>query len=224
MNLPNHSFLELRIPSVRATSFGRSIVLQQAATSVPQPGVQEAAVDERPRNAATTAAEMSPGEGWRRFAVVDNALAPVEDPSRAVFAARVIPRNFGIALGLLAHRDGLLVNATPALRFSLLDVKSTIVVPGVDAIFYVAEKIKPYVGAPPAEILGQECPICKIPFDAQTRVGACRCRQFYHFETRESHPQTPDKDRLECFQQTKVCRCGATLMTEEQFTWSADEL
>ena len=174
--------------------------------------------------AAVSAAEISPAEGRRFFGVADGALISVAEPSEAVFAARVIRWNFGVALALVAFSEGLLVNGLNALRFSVLDIRSTLVVPGVDAFFYVTEKIKPYVGPPPAEILGQECPICKIPFDADTRVGACRCGQFFHFETPESHPDVSDEDRLDCFQRTGICHCRAALITEEQLLWSPEEL
>ena len=117
-----------------------------------------------------------------------------------------------------------MINGFPALRFAVLGVRSSLAVPGASAMLNVAEKISPYVGPPPREILEKECPICKIPFDALTRVGGCRCGQFYHFETSTSHPNVPEKDLLSCFQQARVCHCRAALTTEEQITGSTDEL
>jgi hypothetical protein len=171
-----------------------------------------------------TCTQLSPADGLRRFAVAGQALVTTDDPAATVFAAGAVASNFHLALALIRHCDGLLVDGRPALGFSVLDVKSTLVVPGLDGMIYVAHLVRPYVGPPPQQLLNKECPICKIPFAADTRVGMCRCGQFYHFETAQSHPQVSDENRLNCFQQARVCHCGASLTAEEQWTWSADDL
>jgi hypothetical protein len=203
---------------------GHLMVLLCARGQTPPRDSQFTAADEKSCAAVTAAAEFSPVEGRRNFGVADGALIPVAEPREALFAARVIRWNFGAALAIVAYCEGLLVNGLKALQFSVLDIRSTLVVPGIDAFFYVTEKIKPYVGPPPTEILGRECPACKIPFDVDTRVGACRCGQFFHFETPESHSDVDNEDRLDCFQRTGICHCGAALITEEQLLWRPDEL
>jgi hypothetical protein len=211
------------IASLDAKTFDRFIALQQAPARVSQAELATSVMEEQPRAAATTVAELSPADEPRFFGVVEGALRVVDDPGRAVFAACVVRRNFGLALVVVAWAE-LLVDGIEALALSVLDLKSTLIVRGIDSLFYVGERTTPYVGPPPQEILGQECPICRIPFDRETRVGACRCGRFFHFETPDSHPQASDEDRLDCFQRAGVCPCRAVLTTEEQPLESLEEL
>ena len=176
-----------------------------------------------PRAALATLAELACDGQWRHFGVADDAVVPTDDPGDAVFSARCVERNFGIALAVVSHGEDLLVNGFPALRFSLLAARSSLALPSAGAMMYVAEKTGPYVGPPPAEILGKECPICKIAFDAATRVGGCRCGQFYHFETPESHPEISGDNLLRCFEQARVCSCRAALTTAEHISESEEE-
>jgi hypothetical protein len=214
-------------------ALNRRMVLQQASTDAAQPESGGDGLLPTPRStgrqsvqpaAVTTLAELACDGQWQHFGVAGGSVVPVVDRVGAVFSARVVPRNFGLALAVLSGGGGLLINGFPALRFSLLGARCSLAVPGANAMLYVAEKIAPYVGPPPPEILGKDCPICKVPFDVLTRVGGCRCGQFYHFETAESHPHVREEDLLRCFQQTGVCHCRGVLTAAEQITGCEDEL
>lgn len=57
------------------------------------------------------------------------------------------------------------------------------------------------LGPPPAEFFGKPCPVCRVLFDADTRVYLCDCGQPMHAEG----PEKKAEDRLECARVKPLC-------------------
>lgn len=117
------------------------------------------------------------------------------DAAAALAGFRLVHRRLGAALAMLAMADGILVNGLSALPLSVLTTRDSVTLaPG--CLYYVTERIRPFLGAPTGELLGKKCPLCRLAPDPQSRVLVCVCGAPYHWETAGSHPQTPEKDRL----------------------------
>ncbi len=65
----------------------------------------------------------------------------------------------------------------------------------------------------PPESVGKDCPVCRVPFTAGTRVVLCsRCGAAQHLEGKE----VPERDRLECARLNPECPlCGEETLLEE---------
>jgi len=204
---------------------GRKLLLQQAGVSTPSSSTWKNARFQNKRAEVQTAAELTLADGMRWFGVANRQLSAAEGPNDAIFGACAVRRNFDLSLALLARGDGLLADGLPALRLSVLDIRATLVVPGVDGFFFINRSTRPFCGQPPAAVLGRECPVCRIAFDGDTQVASCGCGAIFHYETPQSHPTVRELDRLNCFQQAGKCgHCGSPLTTEEQFAWSPESL
>jgi hypothetical protein len=154
---------------------------------------------------------VDPDTGWPRAD---------EDKSKARAVFRMVRRGrMGNALAMIAHAEDILVNGLPALPLSVLAPKDSITL-GCSCLCYVTERIKPFVGQPGGEQLTQKCPFCRLVTDASTRIVTCMCGAAYHWETAESHPQSPENDRLRCFEKIQNClSCGRQLSKEETLVW-----
>src|SRR5579859_695366 len=147
-------------------------------------------------------------------------IGRAQRPAEAVAAFRMVRRgHMGNALAMLALGEDILVNGLPALPLAVLAPKDSITLqPG--RLCYITERIKPFIGQPSGEHLKQKCPFCRLVTDATTRIVTCQCGAAYHWETAESHPQTPENDRLHCFDKIHNClSCGRPLTKEESLIW-----
>jgi hypothetical protein len=197
----------------------RKLLVQQARLPSPSPSPYKSPRSDSKRT-MPTAAELSLADGMRWFRVAEGQLFSAESPSEALFGMCAVRRNFDLSLVLVARGDGLLADGLPVLRFSVLDIRTTLLVPGIEELLFINRSVRPFCGQPPAAILGSECPICKIKFDGDTQVASCACGAFFHNETQQSHPAVCESDRLSCFQLAGKCgRCGSPLTIEEQFAW-----
>lgn len=149
---------------------------------------------------------------------------PVTDQQDSIAGFAVIKRRLGSALTMTTHRGGVIVNGLPALSFTvLLPRDSVVIAPGVHS--YVTERIRPYIGAPLPESIGVKCPFCRIPVTHDTRVVSCRCGVVYHHETEESHGAINEKDRLDCLSKIRVClSCSRPVTLEESLVWDPETL
>lgn len=147
------------------------------------------------------------------------------DGQDAVAGFTVIKRRLGLALAMTtADHAGVLVNGLPALRFTVLSPRDSVVLsPGMHS--YITERVRPHVGAPTEPMIGLKCPFCKIAVDADTRVAACRCGVLYHAESAESHPAIAEEDRLNCLSKVRAClSCSRPVALEEFLVWDPGEL
>ncbi len=140
--------------------------------------------------------------------------------AQALAVFRIVRRGRrGNALAMISQGEDILVNGLPALPLAVLAPKDSITI-GPGCLCYITERIKPFVGQPSAEQLTQKCPFCRLVTDAGTRVVTCLCGAAYHWETAESHPQTPENDRLRCFEKIQNClSCGRQLSKDETLVW-----
>jgi len=164
------------------------------------------------------------GEGWV-WAKVDAAtrhIVKVSGPEKADVGLQSLVLGKKRVLGFLPLRPGTLVNALPALPFSALTTRDNFLLPG--CIAYVTTRIQLFVGRPPQELLGKDCIFCGIPVEKGTRVVVCHCGQAVHFESKDSHPDVAEEDRLGCFEQVKKClACSRTLTLEPYLLWDPRE-
>src|SRR5205823_5172789 len=84
----------------------------------------------------------------------------------------------------------------------------------------------PAARRPPAgELVGKQCPFCRIPADTTTRVVTCRCGVLYHHETAESHPHVSEGERLKCFEMIRAClSCGRPVTAHDYLVWDPASL
>ena len=144
----------------------------------------------------------------------------VDNASQALAIFRIVRRRrMGNALAMISQAKDILVNGLPALPLAILAAKDSITL-GPGCLCYVTERIKPFVGQPSGEQLTQKCPFCRLLTDSSSRVVTCLCGAAYHWETSESHPNTPENDRLRCFEKIQNClSCGRQLGKEETLVW-----
>jgi hypothetical protein len=70
--------------------------------------------------------------------------------------------------------------------------------------FHVALFNKPQLGPPPASVLGKLCPVCRVPFAADSTCVACLCGVVLHCEGDEK--KGPDAEEvLRCAQERHEC-------------------
>jgi hypothetical protein len=161
----------------------------------------------------------SDGVVWVRVDAPQRRLVRVAESCEAVAGFRVARRKLGAELGMLAPRADVRVNGLPALRFTMLAPKDSVLLES-GYLTYVTERFRPYVGTPPRECIGKKCSFCRIPATESTRIVTCRCGVFYHSESVESHPDVPDDDRLKCLDRIKKClSCGRTVSLDEYLVW-----
>ena len=150
-------------------------------------------------------------------------LCVVDDEAKGIAGFTVVHRRLGPALGMVAKRPGLLVNALPALDFHALGPRDCLVLaPGV--MTCVTERFFPHAGPPLPEHLGLRCPCCKIEVTSGTHVVSCRCGCVYHNESAQSHPDLDAEDRLNCFEKVRVClSCNRPLTLDPVLVWDPEE-
>lgn len=155
---------------------------------------------------------------WARMNSELGTLEPVQEPDDATLGFRTVSRRISMDLVMVTTEDHVLVNGVPALRLAVLGPRDSVML-GTNRMFYVTQRVKPHVGPPTEEMLGEKCPFCRIPFDAKTTVVTCSCKTAYHNE-----PPTK-KGALECFRKMNNClECRKELSLDEYLVWDPEEL
>lgn len=180
--------------------------------------------DEQPDVDPPFAVRGADGTVWARLNGESGMLERMDGPADAEFAFRVLKRRFSTDMAMLTRRHDVLVNGLPALKLSLLGTKDSVrLAPG--RMFYVTERVNPYVGMATEEHVGKKCPFCRMPITADTYVATCRCGAVYHNETGESHPDLSEEDRLDCVSKVQTClACGHELKLSEHLLWDPESL
>lgn len=164
---------------------------------------------------------LSAAEGlvWARIDPLPGGLVRTERSEEAVAGFRVVRRRLGAALAMVVQRERVLVNGAPALPLAVLAVKdSVLMAPGRH--FFVTQRLKAFVGPPPAHALKKPCPFCHIPITEDTRIYLCPCGSAYHYETADSHHQVEESERLNCFSKIEKCQsCLRRLTLDEFLEW-----
>lgn len=110
-----------------------------------------------------------------------------------------------------SHADAR-INGQPAPRLALLKEKDVFTC-GRHVILHVTLYHHASLGSPRPELIGKECPVCRVPFTAETTVFACSCGAALHHEA--SDPQG-----LKCATMRGDCpSCGRPIVLEAGYTW-----
>lgn len=129
-------------------------------------------------------------------------LEPIVDAHGKLRLLMVQPEGFNARL-----------NGLPARRVSVLREKDFLHLTP-DCSLHVSVLHRPCIGPPPAALLGRECPVCRVPFVAESRCYACQCGAGLHFE------EGPDS--LECVRTRTECVCGQPIILTEGFGYQPD--
>ena len=135
-------------------------------------------------------------------------LEPIHQPKRQ---PRVL---------LLSPEPGrVLLNDRRAGRVALLAERDQFRV-GASPLFHVTLFTRPRIGPPPAELVGMECAICRVPFSPQTTCYRCSCGAALHSEGVE-----PDDTLLQCVRVVGECpRCALPIVLTEGYSWFPAEV
>jgi hypothetical protein len=88
-------------------------------------------------------------------------------------------------------------------------------------LLYVTVYRRPYIGPPPVEVVGKECPFCRTTILADSRVYLCDCGVALHREVADS--AKPDKKPLECATLVSECpACDRPVVRTERYDWLPD--
>ena len=113
------------------------------------------------------------------------------------------------------------LNGTPAPRIAPLRVGDRLNL-GPDVALHVTTYQIPELGPPTADRVGKECPVCRIPFEADSRVFTCgTCATQMHLQGEEK----PEPERLRCALISPVCcHCDQELTMHEGYLWLPEGL
>ncbi len=93
----------------------------------------------------------------------------------------------------------LFVNGHAAPRVALLKEKDQFQVDH-PASFHLAVFHQPQIGAPPPDAIGKPCPVCLVPFTAESRCYICPCGAALH-----SEGEPEEQDKLQCARISSEC-------------------
>lgn len=101
-------------------------------------------------------------------------------------------------------------NGQPAPIVSALEIRDQLSF-GSDLLLHLSARHDPYLGRPLPAQLDRECPVCRVPFVAESRVYVCPvCDTASHCEGDEK----PASDRLECALLGPCAVCGEPVQSE----------
>lgn len=109
------------------------------------------------------------------------------------------------------------VNGLPAPRPAVLEVGDQILTDR--AVLHVSRYRSPALGAPPAALVGRECPVCRTAVAADSRVLVHECGEPIHLEPES----VPEERRLECASLGDCPSCNAPVGLEEGLVWMPDQ-
>ncbi len=97
---------------------------------------------------------------------------------------------------------GVFLNGLPAPHFMLLRERDTLRL-DEGFLLHVTVYNQPVIGPVPADWIGKECPICRVPLTATSRCFVCACGAVMHCEDDEKD------DSLQCAQLRVRSGCPA---------------
>ncbi|OHB75919.1 MAG: hypothetical protein A2W31_15690 [Planctomycetes bacterium RBG_16_64_10] len=122
---------------------------------------------------------------------------------------------------LLAPTSAVRINGLAAPPVVILDPGDRLRIAG-DWLLHVARLLRPTIGPPSPDYVGQECPICRGRFTPQTVVYICpQCGRGYHCESAtDATDECGDAELLECARMLSVCaQCPQPVVLEEQYDY-----
>ena len=180
-------------------------------------------------HAATSAARepewlaVPPGGGWLKSGAGGEPRLTQGPPAAAAAFVQPVFTD-GKPPALMATRVGpgcMRVNGAWCGAAAVLHEKDELLVPDVlPGPLFVTLFAEPFLGPPPAELVGQPCGFCKVPFEGGTRLYRCPCGAALHAES-----ASDADDPLDCVAQLATCRsCGLPLLAEPGLTWTPEDL
>jgi hypothetical protein len=132
----------------------------------------------------------------------DAILEPFEHEGRS-YLTMVLPSNHSVR-----------VNSALAPRVTVLRIGDWVRL-NAGLLLQVALYNRPVIGPPGTEMLGKECPVCRLPLSTETTVYTCaRCGAGLHCEG----PERDEQERLECAQICSTCpRCSSPINLTEGY-------
>jgi hypothetical protein len=129
-------------------------------------------------------------------------VEPVRHEGRS-YLTMVLPPNHSVR-----------INAAPAPRVTVLRIGDWVRL-SAGLRLQVALYNRPAIGPPGPELLGKECPVCRVPLSSETTVYACAsCGAGLHCEG----PEHDEQDRLECARICSACpRCTMPINLTEGY-------
>ncbi len=119
-------------------------------------------------------------------------------------------------LAVNSHGEPLRVNGQLAPRAAVLAEKDSLQLPD-DTTLHVTFFNRPRNGKPPPELIGKQCPVCRVPFTESATVYICSCGVAMH--------NSPDgeADGLQCTRLQHACiGCERPITLKEGFTYWPD--
>ncbi|MHC4415958.1 MAG: hypothetical protein ACYS0G_11800 [Planctomycetota bacterium] len=141
-----------------------------------------------------------------------------------VFILEPIRRDRQLRLLLVSPTaDRVLLNAAPAPRVAVLQVKDQLTLADGRLLLVLSMYVRPYVGGPKPETIGRKCSLCHIAIEATARVYVCCfCGEPLHCE------KGPDQDPeagLQCAATTTTCpACLNDIVKTEGLTHIPEEM
>jgi hypothetical protein len=87
----------------------------------------------------------------------------------------------------------------------------------VDETFHVAIFHRPQIGPCPADKVGKECPLCRVPLTADTRCYVCACGAAFHHEEDE-------QKGLLCVTTLSACPvCSRPVRLKEGYSYTPED-
>jgi hypothetical protein len=106
-------------------------------------------------------------------------------------------------------------NGQPLPRLALLTVKDQLQLG--DHLLHITLFHRPRLGPPPADFVGRECPVCRLPITPETRIFICpHCETPLHCEGEDR----PKDERLECVYLGSECpMCHRAIVLQEGYAY-----
>jgi hypothetical protein len=182
----------------------------------------EAASDaDEPRRDASELVDVAIGRGLRAldvesFASNPRIVAAPRSPGAAADTLQLEPLTVDrrpALLMLTPNEVGVRVNDRPAPRIAVLAVGDQLQIG--DAVLHLTRYREFPVGPPSAEMLGRPCPVCRVPFDENTRAYVHDCGLAMHLEPESK----PAEDRLECALLGDCPNCDGPISLESGYAY-----
>jgi len=174
-------------------------------------GASRARVEPLPVPAEPVAIVTAPGEP-PRLVTGNHPLA-----GGAIVIEQIVNHRRQIRLlAINPHGARLHVNGQAATRVAVLGEKDALQLSD-DTSVHVTIFSRPHNGKPPPELLGKQCPVCRVPFTEDSTVYVCPCVVAMH--------NSPDAepDGLQCVRLQHACLgCGRPITLKEGFTYWPD--
>jgi hypothetical protein len=156
----------------------------------------------RPTEWTYDALEVPPGVSYLRYEGGRPELTADAPATGKAFVVEPLELGHRPVLVVVSPQgDRVRVNGQIAPRVTIVAETDEMQLDGAETVLYATCYRRSTIGPPPAESIGEICPICRTPFVQATTVYVCPgCGQALHLEGPER-----GAERLECARMTSTC-------------------